>query len=253
MPPCSSPAGSGLPMCRQGPCPARVLPCRRGTSALPDGVFTLGVTSGDPLRDGIVLWTRLAPDPLNGGGMPDTAFPVEWEPAEDERFHRITRRGLARARPELGHPHQRGGSLRVALAARTGSTATSRRTRTCSPRSRTSCSSSATTSTSPRPPRRPYGGTRATGSRTPWQYRNRPRPRRDARRRAWVVAFDDHEVDDDWAGEMPQDPGTQSHDAFQARLTAAFQAYCEHIATPCWNSSARSATRWCSAATGTRR
>lgn len=31
--------------------------------------FTLGVTSGDPLPDGVVLWTRLAPDPLTGGGM----------------------------------------------------------------------------------------------------------------------------------------------------------------------------------------
>lgn len=29
--------------------------------------FTLGVASGDPLSDSVVLWTRLAPDPLNGG------------------------------------------------------------------------------------------------------------------------------------------------------------------------------------------
>ena len=33
--------------------------------------FTLGVASGDPTDDGVVLWTRLAPDPLApGGGMP---------------------------------------------------------------------------------------------------------------------------------------------------------------------------------------
>ena len=31
--------------------------------------FALGVASGDPTPDGVVLWTRLAPDPLNGGGM----------------------------------------------------------------------------------------------------------------------------------------------------------------------------------------
>src|SRR5215210_5844809 len=31
--------------------------------------FTLGVASGYPRDDSIVLWTRLAPDPLNGGGM----------------------------------------------------------------------------------------------------------------------------------------------------------------------------------------
>src|SRR5205809_2784288 len=32
--------------------------------------FSRGVMSGDPSPDGFVLWTRLAPDPLNGGGMP---------------------------------------------------------------------------------------------------------------------------------------------------------------------------------------
>ena len=29
--------------------------------------FTLGVASGSPKDDSMVLWTRLAPDPLNGG------------------------------------------------------------------------------------------------------------------------------------------------------------------------------------------
>jgi alkaline phosphatase D len=37
--------------------------------------FALGVASGDPVADGFVLWTRLAPDPLNGGGMPPEAVP----------------------------------------------------------------------------------------------------------------------------------------------------------------------------------
>jgi alkaline phosphatase D len=45
----------------------------------------------------------------------------------------------------------------------------------------------------------------------------------------WVVTFDDHEVDNDWAGQIPQDPAKQPHDAFVARLTAAFQAYYEHM------------------------
>jgi alkaline phosphatase D len=31
--------------------------------------FTLGVASGDPMPDGVVLWTRLAPSPLNGGKL----------------------------------------------------------------------------------------------------------------------------------------------------------------------------------------
>src|SRR4051812_11052765 len=33
--------------------------------------FTLGVASGDPDTTSVILWTRLAPDPLQGGGMPD--------------------------------------------------------------------------------------------------------------------------------------------------------------------------------------
>ena len=30
--------------------------------------FSLGVASGDPEPDGVVIWTRLAPDTLGGGG-----------------------------------------------------------------------------------------------------------------------------------------------------------------------------------------
>jgi phosphodiesterase/alkaline phosphatase D-like protein len=44
--------------------------------------FTLGVASGDPTPGGEVLWTRLAPDPVHGGGMPDRPVPVQWEPPE---------------------------------------------------------------------------------------------------------------------------------------------------------------------------
>ena len=233
---------------------------------LPDGVFSLGVASGDPLPDGIVLWTRLAPDPLDGGGMPDTVVPVAWEVAEDERFRRAVRRGTAHARPEYGHsvhvdvrglrpgrtywyrfraggrispagrtrtaphPHAAGGSLRMALA---------------------SCQNwqhgyftpyadmlaqdpdvvlfvgdyiyeSTPSSAGPR---------RHEGTGEPYtlaQYRNRyAQYRSDPDLAAmhanapWVVTFDDHEVDNDWAGQVPQDPGKQSHDAFVARLTAA--------------------------------
>lgn len=65
--------------------------------------FTLGVASGDPTPDGIVLWTRLAPDPLNGGGMPPVRVPVRWELAADESFRRVVQRGDALAAPELAH------------------------------------------------------------------------------------------------------------------------------------------------------
>ncbi|TDK64248.1 alkaline phosphatase [Bacillus salipaludis] len=68
-----------------------------------DYPFTLGVASGDPLSDGVVLWTRLAPDPLNGGGMPDTEFEVKWEMAQDEHFRHIVQKGTEIASPQLGH------------------------------------------------------------------------------------------------------------------------------------------------------
>jgi len=46
--------------------------------------FTLGVASGDPRSDGVVLWTRLAPTPLSGGGMGRTGdVYVDWEVATD--------------------------------------------------------------------------------------------------------------------------------------------------------------------------
>ncbi|GIU83401.1 MAG: alkaline phosphatase [Acidimicrobiales bacterium] len=65
--------------------------------------FALGVASGDPLPDRVVIWTRLAPDPLEGGGMPEDDFEVLWEVAEDSDFRRVVRRGLARAPLEHGH------------------------------------------------------------------------------------------------------------------------------------------------------
>jgi alkaline phosphatase D len=65
--------------------------------------FSLGVASGDPLPDGVVLWTRLAPDPLNGGGLPAQAFTVKWEVAADDRMKEVVKRGSAVASPELGH------------------------------------------------------------------------------------------------------------------------------------------------------
>lgn len=65
--------------------------------------FTLGVASGDPLPDGVVLWTRLAPDPLAGGGMPRERVAVRWEVARDENFSLIVRSGSTVATPELAH------------------------------------------------------------------------------------------------------------------------------------------------------
>jgi len=65
--------------------------------------FTLGVASGDPLPHSIVLWTRLAPNPLNGGGMPSLNVPVHWQVASDEQMRQVVARGTALATPELAH------------------------------------------------------------------------------------------------------------------------------------------------------
>lgn len=65
--------------------------------------FTLGVASGDPAADGMVLWTRLAPKPLEGGGMDPVPVEVSWQVSEDEGMSKIVRQGTAIATPEWGH------------------------------------------------------------------------------------------------------------------------------------------------------
>ena len=80
-----------------------------GRLALADPVFAeypfqLGIAAGDPAPDGFVIWTRLAPRPLEiGHGMPSAPVPVKWEVATDRGFSNVARRGEAVARPELGH------------------------------------------------------------------------------------------------------------------------------------------------------
>ena len=46
----------------------------------------------------------------------------------------------------------------------------------------------------------------------------------------WLVVFDDHEIENNWAGDVPEEgSGTPSYDAFRARRAAAFQAYYENM------------------------
>ncbi|MFJ3668218.1 alkaline phosphatase D family protein [Streptomyces sp. NPDC090106] len=66
--------------------------------------FTLGVASGDPGPDSVLLWTRLAPAPYQpDGGLPAERVPVRWEVALDERFRAVVRRGESTAHPEFHH------------------------------------------------------------------------------------------------------------------------------------------------------
>ncbi len=65
--------------------------------------FTLGVASGDPTPTSVILWTRLAPDPADGGAMPNEAVTVLWEVATDDTFDAIVASGTESALPGLAH------------------------------------------------------------------------------------------------------------------------------------------------------
>lgn len=65
--------------------------------------FTLGVASGDPVPDGVVLWTRLVPEPLTGGGMKGDPVDVEWLVAKDDGMREVVRSGTTSAMAELAH------------------------------------------------------------------------------------------------------------------------------------------------------
>ncbi len=75
----------------------------RRTWAWSKDPFQLGVASGEPASDSVVLWTRLAPDPVNGGGVPAESIEVAWEIASDESMQQIVQKGTITASPELAH------------------------------------------------------------------------------------------------------------------------------------------------------
>ena len=74
--------------------------------ALAGDPFSLGVASGDPIADAVVIWTRLAPDALaedGAGGMPAGKFPVVWEVSDTKGFDRNVAQGIAMAEARFGH------------------------------------------------------------------------------------------------------------------------------------------------------
>ncbi|WP_443065943.1 alkaline phosphatase D family protein [Streptomyces sp. NBC_00503] len=67
-------------------------------------LFLHGVASGDPLPDGILLWTRVTPTAaaVPGSGVgPATA--VDWEMAEDKAFSRVVARGSVTTSADSDH------------------------------------------------------------------------------------------------------------------------------------------------------
>lgn len=238
--------------------------------------FTLGVASGDPCPDGFVLWTRLAPKPLEEhGGMPMRVVPVGYEIAEDEGFRKIVASGVAAARPELGHsvhveavglrPGRRywyrfaaGGEMSPAGTVRTAPTAGARTNRVRMGVAGCQHYETGFYTAYRHLAQEPdldaifhYGDYIYEGSGLPGK-KNRVRAHvgdeiytlDDYRRRyalyksdpdlmaahaaaAFLVSWDDHEVDNNWAAERDQD-GTPP-EFFLLRRAAAMQAWYENM------------------------
>ena len=214
-----------------------------------------GVASGDPDHRSVVLWTRLAPDPLDPAALPATgAVPVRWEVYSDERLRRSwpaashvaapaeralgARRGRRPAPrplvlvpvPQRGDAHQPGGpdphvpgaaatrpagcGSRLVVVPALRDAASSPRTSTWPPTTSTSSSTPATTSTRARrrqphrraPPRRARGRRPrpATGNRHAL-YRTDPDLQAAHAAFPFVVTWDDHEVENNYADEVSQD------------------------------------------------
>ncbi len=241
--------------------------------------FKLGVASGDPRPDGVVLWTRLAPHPLaesGRGGVPRQNIAVRWEVATDEGFRRIVRQGSEVARPELGHSvhaEVRGLAPKRPYFYRfkAGSeTSPVGRTKTTPPFGAYTAKLSFAFAScqqyehgyfgafrrlaqedldlvvhlgdyiyeyGPNEYRAAGGNVRVHNSgeiTTLAAYRNRHaqyRGDRDLQRahaaHPWVVTWDDHEVENNYADEIPEQG--QSPEAFLQRRANAYQAYYEHM------------------------
>ncbi|MGW6565382.1 alkaline phosphatase D family protein [Streptomyces sp. NPDC054975] len=65
--------------------------------------FTLGVASGDPQPDSVVLWTRLAPEPLAAEQKLSEIVEVEWFVSTDPQLRNIVASGSVPASATLGH------------------------------------------------------------------------------------------------------------------------------------------------------
>jgi alkaline phosphatase D len=233
--------------------------------------FTLGVSSGDPAPDGALLWTRLAPDPLNGGGMPRERVEVEWRVANDERMSEVVKRGRVTATPDLAHSvHVDVRGLRPGrwywYQFKTGShESTIGRTRTApDPRQPAdklkfafaSCQHYETgfftayshmakedldlvvhlgdyiyeggiTANRPRKHNGPEPTTLAEYRNRHALYRLDPELQRVHALFPWIITWDDHELDNNYAADVPQD--TMPRTQFMEKRANAYQAYYEHM------------------------
>jgi alkaline phosphatase D len=100
---CSSttPEGGSAPTTTKGVTPEPAVAPRWEA---PPSVFSQGVASGDPGSDRVILWTRLAADPLaSGGGLDAVDRDVAFDVALDDSFADLVVSGIATAPATLGH------------------------------------------------------------------------------------------------------------------------------------------------------
>ncbi|WP_307821671.1 alkaline phosphatase D family protein [Streptomyces coffeae] len=84
---------------------AALLPLAGLPAHAADGpAFVHGVASGDPLPDGVLLWTRITPTPdaVPGSGR-GPAIDVRWEVASDKDFRSVVAHGTVRASAAADH------------------------------------------------------------------------------------------------------------------------------------------------------
>jgi alkaline phosphatase D len=237
----------------------------------PSNPFTLGIASGDPVSDGVVLWTRLAPDPLDGGGMPPDPIEVEWEIAAGEHMNDIVRTGRTIAAPDLAHSvHVEVGGLRpdreywyrfhageaVSPIGRTRTLPASASRMDTLRFAFASCQNFEMGYFTPfdhvaredlafvihlgdyiyetqgreGQTRRHVGGEPRTLAeyRTRYaQYKTDPDLQEAHAAHPWFVTWDDHEVDNDYAGRYSSE--NVPLEVFARRRAAAYQAYYEHM------------------------
>jgi alkaline phosphatase D len=65
--------------------------------------FSLGVASGDPVSDGFVIWTRVAPDPFDPAALGDGSVMLRWEVARDAKMRDVVQGGEVPAHAALAH------------------------------------------------------------------------------------------------------------------------------------------------------
>lgn len=65
--------------------------------------FSLGIASGSPTSNSIVLWTRLGLDQVDAAGLSQRPVNVTWQIAHDQAFRHIVQQGDLVASPDLAH------------------------------------------------------------------------------------------------------------------------------------------------------